>query len=97
MDKIFADSEEKFVKAVVLYGKPSDKYLYTDEACTQKLAKDDLFNLAIKGVVVKYDGLYYTPQIFGYDKTKPCVTVTIGTLKSGVMTYVVLNSQEYTE
>lgn len=94
---IYADSEEKFVKAVVLYGKLSDKYLYIDEACTQKLAKDDLFNLAIKGVVVKYDGLYYTPLIFGYDKKKPCVTITIGTLNAGSMTYVVLNSEEYTE
>lgn len=97
MTKIFADSEEKFVKAVVLYGKPSDKYLYTDEACTQKLAKDDLFNLASKGVIVKYDGLCYTPLIFGYDKKKPCVTITIGTLNEGQMTYVVLNSEEYTE
>ena len=97
MDKIFAKSEEKFVKNVVLYGKPSDKYLYTDEGCTQKLAKDVLFELASKGVVVKYDGLHYTPLIFGYDKTKPCVTITIGTLNEGEMTYVVLNSEEYSE
>lgn len=96
MDKIFARSEEKFVKNVVLYGKPDDKYLYTDEAFTKKLTKDELFDLAIKGVVVKYDGLCYTPLIFGYDKTKPCVTITIGTLNQGEMTYVVLNSEEYT-
>lgn len=97
IDHVFADSEDKYVKATVLYGKPSDKYLYTDEACTQKIAKDVLFDMASKGVIVKYDDLCYTPLIFGYDKTKPCVTITIGTLNEGQMTYVVLNSEEYTE
>lgn len=95
--KIFSDANEKNTKVIVLYGKPSDKYLYTDEACTQKITKDKLFEMATKGVIVKYDDLYYTPLIFGYDKTKPCVTITIGTLNEGLMTYVVLNSEEYTE
>lgn len=97
MDRIYANSEEKYVMNTVLYGKLGDKYLYSDEACTQKLTKDALYDICVKGVIVKYDGLCYTPLIFGYDKVKPCVTITIGILNEGTMTYVVLNSEEYSE
>lgn len=97
VEHVFGNAQDKYVKATVLYGKPSDKYLYTDEACTEKIAKDILFDMASKGAIIKYDGMCYTPLIFGYDKTKPCATVTIGTLNESLMTYVVLNSEEYTE
>lgn len=97
MTKNYCNAGEQALVSVVLYGKPSDKYLYTDEGCTQKLSKEELLDIALKGVIVKYDGLYYTPLIFGTDKVKPCVTITIGTLNEGAMTYVVLNSEEFSE
>ena len=38
MNKIFANSEEKYVKNVVIYGKANDSYVYEDSACTKKLS-----------------------------------------------------------
>lgn len=97
MDKIYADAEDKYVLAIVLYGKIGDKYLYTDEACTKKLTKDELFRACQVRVLVKYDDAYYIPLTFAHDSSQPCTTVTIVTVADSTPTYVVLNSEEFTE
>lgn len=66
MTKIYADSEEKFVKAVVLYGKTSNDYLHMTPECTEedKLDKDTLMTLVHKGVIIKYDDAFYAPVAY---------------------------------
>lgn len=66
MTKVFANSEEKFVKAVVLYGKTSNNYLHATPECTEedKFDKDTLLELVHKGVVVKYDDAFYAPVAY---------------------------------
>lgn len=89
-DTVYADAEEKYMKAVVLYSKASGKYVYKKETATEndKIDKDTLLELCKKGVLVLLDGVYYTPSQFA-DKT------TYTTLTIGAST--VLNSKEYTE
>ena len=93
MTKIYAKSEEKFVKTVVLYGH-SDTYLYADEAHTTKINKDDLLDLCLKGVTIKYESAYYTPVFF--KENAGVVEVTIATaISTGASTAVVLYSEEH--
>lgn len=54
----YANSEEKFVKSVTLYGKNSDNYLYSDAKCTatNKVDGETVMNLFLKGMlVISYD------------------------------------------
>ena len=46
MTVVYADSEEKYVKNVILYGETSNNYLFTDAACTEgnELDKDTLMS-----------------------------------------------------
>ena len=97
MTKVFADAEDKYVLANILYGQTSDKYLYTDAEHTTKISKDDLFRACQVGVLVEYEGAYYAPLTFAHDSKKPCTTVTIVTVADSTPTYVVLNSKEFTE
>lgn len=91
---IYATAEEKYVKNVVLYAKTGDNYLYADSTHTQKIDKDTLMNLLIKGVIVLYEGAYYTPVMFKDNTTN--VSATIATnIATGASTSVVLYSEEY--
>lgn len=94
MKKIFSDSEEKYLRSVVLYGH-SDNYLYSDEKHTLKIDKDTLFNLCIKGLVVVFmDNTYYKPVFF--KENSGHVEVTIATnVSSGASTSKILYSEEY--
>lgn len=97
MTCIYADAEEKYVKTVVLYGKNSDNYLYTDSACTTKLDKDTLMNLCLKGVTVLYEGAYYVPFTFKDDTSAGATSVTIATVvNTSSSASVTLYSEEYT-
>lgn len=91
MNKIFSDSEEKYVEKVIAYGH-SDNFLYVDEAHTTKFKKDDLLNLCIKGLVVVFmNETYYNPVFFKENSGK--VDVTIATaIGSGTSTSAVLSS-----
>lgn len=97
MDKIYADADDKYVIATILYGKASDKYLYKDAAHTIKLTKEELFEICSKRALVNYDGAYYVPLTFAYDDDQPCTTVTIVTVADSSPTYLVLNSEEFSE
>lgn len=93
MTKIYANSEEKFVKTVVLYGH-TDNYLYVDEGHKTKINKDDLLDLCMKGTTIKYESAYYTPVFF--KENSGAVEVTIATaISTGASTAVVLYSEEH--
>lgn len=70
MNKIFADSEEKYVKSVVLYLNPAEftgptalmgavspVYIYADQDYTQKIDRDTLVQMFVKErIVVEMNG-----------------------------------------
>lgn len=79
MNKIFSDSEEKYLNKVVLYAKDSsDGFLYTDAEFKTTIGRVDLLNLCMKGlVVVLHKKVYHNPVYFKDDAS--VVTVTIAT------------------
>ena len=91
---IYADSEEKYVKAALLYGKNADNYVYSTSACAaeDKIDKDTLLNLCKKGVIVLYEGAFYYPVSFKDDSSAGCTSLSILTAASTLTT---LNSEEY--
>ena len=94
MTKIFADAEEKFVKTVALYGH-SDNYLYVDESHAEKIDKDTLLDLCLKGMaVINYESAYYTPVLF--KENSGAIEVVIATsIGTGTSTSVTLYSKEH--
>lgn len=91
MEHIYAQSEDKWVKTTVLYGKSGDNYLYVDASCTDKkeLTKEVVLDILMKGTKVLYGGVYYTPLNFKDNATN--VSVTIGTPSADTTLY----SNEY--
>ena len=83
MTVVYAEAEEKYVKNVVLYGKASDNYLYTDSKCSEanKVDKDTLLDLCKKWVIISYNGTYYTPLFFK-EESGGSVSVTFATAVS---------------
>lgn len=74
-DNVYAKSDEKFVKTVILYADGSDKLFYDAAAKVDKVATADLKDLFLKGVTIMKDSVYYsgiclkTNTIIGYDGT----------------------------
>ena len=98
MVNVYADSEEKYVKNVVLYGKTGDDYVYTDEKCTVKIDKDTLLTLCTKGVIVLYEKAYYVPVSFKDDTSAGATAVTIATVVNAASSAsVTLYSEEKAE
>ena len=64
MDRIYADSENKYVKNTVLYVRDTDEYAYLDEAFTEKVDRDTLFNLCVNGVLVRKNTDVFIPYCF---------------------------------
>ena len=76
--KIWAKSEEKLCKAVVLYENTSTHVLYMDSAKEKAVSKDDLADLFKKGLVVVSDGTsFYRPTELTVGSTKATVGVVI--------------------
>lgn len=75
MENIFAASEEKFVKNVVLYAH-SDNILYVDAEHTEPINRENLWNLCRKGLVVVFDtDSYYYPVSFKDNTTDVSVVI----------------------
>ena len=83
MTVVYADAEEKYVKNIILYGKTSDNYLYTDSKCSEanKVDKGTLLNLCKKGVIISYNSTYYMPLFFK-EESGGSVSVTFATAVS---------------
>lgn len=60
-ETINAGYDDKYVKTVVLYANSSKALFYDKEAKVDKVAKDDLKDLFLKGVVVFMSDTYYAP------------------------------------
>lgn len=95
-DVIYADSEEKYVKSVILYGKTSDNFVHTTSKMTEndKVDKDTLLELLKKGVLIKYNDDFYTPIFFSDESTHASLTIATA-ISASASSAVVLNSKEY--
>lgn len=94
MIKLFAKSEEKFAKSVVLYA-DSDNYLCSDEDATEKVSKDVVENLFKKGMLkVVTEDAVYAPTTF-VDATT-YVTVSLLAMGTTAAEAVTFYSSEYT-
>lgn len=94
MNKIFAESEEKYLKAILVFGKASDSYVYADSEFTTKISKDQLLNAAKKGLVVFYEGAFFNPVCFKEDAAG-FAEVTIWDAKAETPAAITLHSEEY--
>lgn len=97
MTVVYADAEEKYVKNVILYGKSSDNYLYTDSKHSEanKVDKDTLLNLCKKGVIINYNNVYYMPLFFK-EESGGSVSVTFATAVTAASSAATtLYSKEY--
>lgn len=96
MTVVYADAEEKYVKNVILYGKTSDNYLYTDSDYTEtnRVDKDTLLNLCKKGLIIHYDDAHYMPLFFKEEAGS--VSVTFATaVSASASAATTLYSKEY--
>lgn len=93
--KIWAKSEEKLAKAVVLTV-DSNSFLCTDAAKEKKVSKDDLVNLFKKGLVLidAGSGVFYKPMGLTVDTAYAAVTVV--TFPSSTATQTTFYSDGYT-
>lgn len=66
IERIYADYEDKFVKAIMLYSS-NDAYLFYDEDFTEPVIADDLERLFLNGVVIKTNGVLIKPTMFEYN------------------------------
>lgn len=87
--KIFATSEEKFVKAVVLYPGSGSVLFYDAAATAEKVPAADLENLFNKGLIlINVSGVIYTPIMFKKESTYYSVSVvTAGESALALTTY----------
>lgn len=74
--KIWAKSEERLCKAVVLYENTSTHVLYRDSAKEKAVTKADLVDLFKKGLVLVSDGTgFYRPTDMVVESTKATLHV----------------------
>ncbi len=92
--KIFAKSEEKYVKSVILYA-DANKYLCYDAAGTSKVAKDELADLFKKGIIISDTDLF-VPVKFDNETTYTTVSCLAMAGSPSAMSFVVYYSKEYT-
>lgn len=85
----YANSEEKFVKSVTLYGKNADTYLYADAKCTaeNKVDGDTVMNLFLKGMlVISYDSKGVFRPVAAKTETKGVSVSFMSAPSAGTMT-----------
>ena len=71
---IVADEGEQYIKNIVLYASADASHVTTDETHKDKLDKDTLLELVLKGAVIKLDTAYYIPT--KVEETSGYLTVT---------------------
>lgn len=64
IEKIYADSEEKFVKANVLYAQADDGKLFLDSTYTVEVTKEQLYRAFLTGMIVVYNEATYKPVAY---------------------------------
>lgn len=71
---IFADEGEQYIKNLVLYASADATHVTTDSKHKNKVDKDTLLELVLKGAVIKLDTAYYIPT--KVEETSGYLTVT---------------------
>ena len=77
MDKIYDDAKDKKVRSTLLYVTTDDGYVYSDTAHTNKVNKTDLKEAFLKGLLVVYNGAYYTIAKFYENTTDGYAVITV--------------------
>lgn len=64
MEKIYANSEDKFLIGTMVYAgnESGDKYLYYDSECTKKIPSLELMDLFYTGLFIADKGRMYRPS-----------------------------------
>lgn len=97
LSKNYANADEKFVKTVTVYTKKSDNFIYADAACTQKIDKDTMNELCVKGLaLVSYEKAFYPVAAYKENTTKKCLDVTIYDVLASTAAAVTVHTSEYT-
>lgn len=61
---VYAKSEEKYAKAVVIYADADDGHVFYDAGKSVKIPKAELENLFMKRCLVHYNNAYHAPARF---------------------------------
>lgn len=101
LNEVFSDANEKYTKVTIIYGKSGDNYVYYDAGSAtsateaNRIDKDTLLNILLKGAVISYGGVYYKPLFFS--ESGGSVSVTFATaISASASAATVLYSKEYT-
>ena len=79
MDKIYMDAKDQNVAANVVYYNGTDLKVFTDSKCKNQIAADELFDLCLKGVIVRVgENSYAVPTEFKKESGIVKLNVTIG-------------------
>lgn len=84
MDKIYMDAKDQNVAANVVYYNGTDMKVFADSKCKNQIAADELFDLCLKGVIVRVgENSYAVPTEFKKESGIVKLNVTVaGTVKT---------------
>ena len=78
MDKIYMDAKDQNVAANVVYYNGTDLKVFADSKCKNQIAADELFDLCLKGVVVRVgENSYAVPTEFKKESGIVKLNVTV--------------------
>ena len=79
MDKIYMDAKDQNVAANVVYYNGTDLKVFADSKCKNQIAANELFDLCLKGVIVRVgENSYAVPTEFKKESGIVKLNVTIG-------------------
>ena len=79
MDKIYMDAKDQNVAANVVYYNGTDLKVFADSKCKNQIAANELFDLCLKGVVVRVgENSYAVPTEFKKESGIVKLNVTVG-------------------
>lgn len=79
MDKIYMDAKDQNVAANVVYYNGTDLKVFADSKCKNQIAADELFDLCLKGVIVRVgENSYAIPTEFKKESGIVKLNVTVG-------------------
>lgn len=78
MDKIYMDAKDQNVAANVVYYNGTDLKVFADSKCKNQIAADELFDLCLKGVIVRIgENSYAVPTEFKKESGIVKLNVTV--------------------
>lgn len=79
MDKVYMDAKDQNVAANVVYYNGTDLKVFADSKYKNQVAADELFDLCLKGVIVRVgENSYAVPTEFKKESGVVKLNVTIG-------------------